>query len=177
MGFRFPIPARCRDRGEAEAGSRRVRHGQGARLYWLGVNMTGLGEGGGRPCSAWRASVGASASVIAPRGALLARGGTSGYECSQGVVNGRPAIAGRSSPATRCGAPEKRSGTAPGVGVMLPPSGARHDDRRGLVVGKHLVRALQDALEVGLGHRLADVRAPARAARPGDRAAAGYGRR
>ena len=43
-------------------------------------------------CSAWRANVGASASVIAPRGALLARGGTCGHERSDGVVNGRLAI-------------------------------------------------------------------------------------
>jgi hypothetical protein len=79
------------------------------RVYCFGVNVTGRlrgakrAESGAR--SAWRANVGASANVIAPRGALLARGGTSGYERSQGVVDGRPAIAWGSSPASRCGAP------------------------------------------------------------------------
>ena len=95
-------------------------------MYWFGVNVSGwqttrrvkrTGEAmsgrslrgtktaGVGACSAWRASVGARASVIAPRGALLARGGTSGYERSQGVMDGWPAIAWRSSPASRCGAP------------------------------------------------------------------------
>ena len=169
MGFRFPVPARCRDRGEAEAEaeSRRVR--QGARLYWFGVNVTGLVVGSGRRVFRVAGERRASASVIAPRGALLARGGTSGYERSQGVGDGRSAIAWRSSPATRCGAPGKTSGTGPGAGVMLRPPGARHDDGRGLVVGMGLVRAPQEARDVGLGHRLADVRVHDRAARHGDR--------
>jgi hypothetical protein len=92
-----------------------------------GRSLRGTKPAGVGACSAWRASVGARASVIAPRGALLARGGTSGYERSQGVVDGWPAIAWRSSPASRCGAPGGRAGTASGLGVMLPP-GARHDD-------------------------------------------------
>jgi len=120
---------------------RRERHGVGRRLRRVkrtseamsGRSLRGTKTAGVGACSAWRASVGARASVIAPRGALLARGGTSGYERSQGVVDGWPAIAWRSSPASRCGAPGGRSGTASGLaswelGTTTGSSGVRVSD-------------------------------------------------